>query len=135
MWTKCSLPLRQINYVGGSHWMSLLCGMTCVFCYYVEYIFFSFMNWTRFFFSSPYERMNTRKKALKFKPGPAARFNADASCRNLSKCHLGGVIFGCTNSTIKECLSKQLFGLYPPLNQDFFLLCFFSFLSCLYLHY
>lgn len=55
--------------------------------------------------------MNTGKKALKFKPGPSARFNAGASSRNLSKCHLGGVIFGCTNSTIKECLSNQLFGL------------------------
>ncbi|KAM7264057.1 hypothetical protein ACFE04_001740 [Oxalis oulophora] len=31
--------------------------------------------------------------------------------RNLSKNHLGGVIFGCTNLTIEECLSKQLFGL------------------------
>ncbi|GAB4834047.1 hypothetical protein Ancab_032300 [Ancistrocladus abbreviatus] len=31
--------------------------------------------------------------------------------RNLSKAHLGGVIFGCKNSTIQECLSKQLFGL------------------------
>ncbi|XP_008442365.1 uncharacterized protein LOC103486256 [Cucumis melo] len=55
--------------------------------------------------------MNTGKKALKFKPEPAARYNAHASCRNLGKCHLGGVIFGCTKSTIKECLSKQMFGL------------------------
>ncbi|KAF5472095.1 hypothetical protein F2P56_008837 [Juglans regia] len=31
--------------------------------------------------------------------------------RNLGKSHLGGVIFGCKNNTIKECLSKQLFGL------------------------
>ncbi|WOH08073.1 hypothetical protein DCAR_0727510 [Daucus carota subsp. sativus] len=31
--------------------------------------------------------------------------------RYLSKKNLGGVIFGCTNSTIKECLHKQLFGL------------------------
>ncbi|XP_052173630.1 uncharacterized protein LOC127788951 [Diospyros lotus] len=31
--------------------------------------------------------------------------------RNLMKNHLGGVIFGCNNTTIKECLSKQLFGL------------------------
>ncbi|OIW00868.1 hypothetical protein TanjilG_12809 [Lupinus angustifolius] len=31
--------------------------------------------------------------------------------RNLGKYQLGGVIFGCKNSTIKECLSKQLFGL------------------------
>ncbi|QHO24881.1 Kelch-like protein [Arachis hypogaea] len=32
-------------------------------------------------------------------------------CRNLRKNQLGGVIFGCKNSTLKECLSKQLFGL------------------------
>ncbi|GLT66122.1 hypothetical protein SLA2020_385090 [Shorea laevis] len=31
--------------------------------------------------------------------------------RNLKKSQLGGVIFGCTSSTIKECLFKQLFGL------------------------
>ncbi|RDY12075.1 Kelch-like protein 1, partial [Mucuna pruriens] len=31
--------------------------------------------------------------------------------RNLRKNQLGGVIFGCKNATIKECLSKQLFGL------------------------
>lgn len=30
--------------------------------------------------------------------------------RNLRKGDLGGVIFGCMQSTIKECLSKQLFG-------------------------
>ena len=32
--------------------------------------------------------------------------------RNLRKNQLGGVIFGCTRSTMKECLSKQLFGSY-----------------------
>lgn len=31
--------------------------------------------------------------------------------RNLKKDQLGGVIFGCKTATIKECLSKQLFGL------------------------
>ncbi|KAH9620293.1 hypothetical protein KSS87_005399 [Heliosperma pusillum] len=31
--------------------------------------------------------------------------------RNLDKADLGGVIFGCTDKTINECLSKQLFGL------------------------
>ncbi|KAH1266268.1 B2 protein [Glycine max] len=31
--------------------------------------------------------------------------------RNLEKYQLGGVIFGCKNSTLKECQSKQLFGL------------------------
>ncbi|KAL9315261.1 hypothetical protein ACSQ67_016262 [Phaseolus vulgaris] len=31
--------------------------------------------------------------------------------RNLRKSELGGVIFGCRNATMKECLSKLLFGL------------------------
>ncbi|KAJ0028385.1 hypothetical protein Pint_34969 [Pistacia integerrima] len=34
-----------------------------------------------------------------------------ASARNLGKSQLGGVIFGCKNNTIKECLTNQLFGL------------------------
>lgn len=34
--------------------------------------------------------------------------------RNLNNNHLGGVIFGCKNSTMIECLSKQLFGLPGP---------------------
>lgn len=43
------------------------------------------------------------------------------SFRNLTKSQLGGVVFGCTKNTIKECLSKQLFGessskaYYPPM--------------------
>ncbi|PKI34133.1 hypothetical protein CRG98_045488 [Punica granatum] len=37
--------------------------------------------------------------------------NTSTSHRNLSKGNLGGVIFGCKNSTMKDCLSKQLFGL------------------------
>nr|XP_023903305.1 ring canal kelch protein-like isoform X1 [Quercus suber]XP_023903306.1 ring canal kelch protein-like isoform X1 [Quercus suber] len=36
--------------------------------------------------------------------------NGSTAVRNLSKSHLGGVIFGCKNSTMKECLFKQLFG-------------------------
>lgn len=42
--------------------------------------------------------------------------NSHVSSRNLQKSYLGGVIFGCKNSTIKECLAKQLFGqsfVYP----------------------
>ncbi|GKC50722.1 development/cell death domain-containing protein, partial [Tanacetum coccineum] len=34
--------------------------------------------------------------------------------RDLGKVQLGGVIFGTTNATINECLSKQLFGLPGP---------------------
>ncbi|XP_062165842.1 uncharacterized protein LOC133872362 isoform X2 [Alnus glutinosa] len=37
--------------------------------------------------------------------------SSSVSTRNLGKSHLGGVIFGCKNSTIKECFFKQLFGL------------------------
>jgi len=36
--------------------------------------------------------------------------SSSVSTRNLGKSHLGGVIFGCKNSTIKECFFKQLFG-------------------------
>ncbi|GAB4857293.1 hypothetical protein Ancab_015201 [Ancistrocladus abbreviatus] len=36
---------------------------------------------------------------------------ATIGARNLRKAHLGGVIFGCSNSTVEECLIKQLFGL------------------------
>ncbi|KAK7395047.1 hypothetical protein VNO78_15589 [Psophocarpus tetragonolobus] len=39
-------------------------------------------------------------------------FPPNLSCgRNLRKNELGGVIFGCKKATMKECLSKQLFGL------------------------
>lgn len=37
--------------------------------------------------------------------------HAWSSTRNLGKNQLGGVIFGAKNTTIMECLSKQLFGL------------------------
>ena len=33
-----------------------------------------------------------------------------SSTRNLGKTQLGGVIFGAKKTTIKECISKQLFG-------------------------
>ncbi|GAU17154.1 hypothetical protein TSUD_177840 [Trifolium subterraneum] len=41
-----------------------------------------------------------------YSPSPNQSFG-----RNLTKDELGGVIFGCKNMTIKECLTKQLFGL------------------------
>lgn len=40
-----------------------------------------------------------------------AQSRANFSSRNLTKTQLGGVVFGCTKDTIKECLSKHLFGL------------------------
>lgn len=43
----------------------------------------------------------------------------NVSARNLMKNHLGAVIFGCKNSTMNECLSKQLFGLCPQLSACF----------------
>ncbi|XP_074383015.1 uncharacterized protein LOC141724684 isoform X2 [Apium graveolens] len=43
-----------------------------------------------------------------FCPNQAA---SSTDFRNMRKNNLGGVIFGCTDSTIKECLFKQLFGL------------------------
>ncbi|KAM3700578.1 hypothetical protein ACJW31_05G109500 [Castanea mollissima] len=43
-------------------------------------------------------------------PSPKSS-NRSTTARNLRKSHLGGVIFGCKNSTMKECLSNQLFGL------------------------
>ncbi|KAJ1419283.1 Development/cell death domain [Sesbania bispinosa] len=45
---------------------------------------------------------------LPFSPNLA--FNSVCG-RNLGKYQLGGVIFGCKNSTMQECHSKQLFGL------------------------
>ncbi|KAL9278112.1 putative development/cell death domain, kelch-type beta propeller [Arabidopsis thaliana] len=38
------------------------------------------------------------------------------SFRNLTKSQLGGVVFGCTKNTIKECMSKQLFAVCLPSN-------------------
>ncbi|PON70273.1 BTB-kelch protein [Parasponia andersonii] len=40
--------------------------------------------------------------------------NFSSTARNLRKNELGGVIFGCKHSTMKECFSKQLFGLPAP---------------------
>ncbi|KAL0648949.1 hypothetical protein Bca4012_047240 [Brassica carinata] len=40
-----------------------------------------------------------------------AQSRANFSSRNLTKTQLGGVVFGCTKHTFKECLSKHLFGL------------------------
>ncbi|KAA8517474.1 hypothetical protein F0562_017767 [Nyssa sinensis] len=44
-------------------------------------------------------------------PSTPNQATGTAYARNLRKSHLGGVIFGCKNGTIKECLFKQLFGL------------------------
>ncbi|KAK3227410.1 hypothetical protein Dsin_007272 [Dipteronia sinensis] len=41
-------------------------------------------------------------------PNPTSGY---VSARSLAKRNLGGVIFGCTNKTIQECLTNQLFGL------------------------
>ncbi|XP_050287446.1 uncharacterized protein LOC126726263 isoform X1 [Quercus robur] len=59
--------------------------------------------------------MGARRKTQKFivsenAPSPKS-VNSTTAARNLRKNHLGGVIFGCKNSTMKECLLNQLFGL------------------------
>ncbi|KAK6929515.1 Kelch repeat type 1 [Dillenia turbinata] len=54
------------------------------------------------------------KKALKEKIPPTPpewTVNRSISARNLSTEDLAAVIFGCTHYTIKECLSRMLFGL------------------------
>ncbi|KAK7856185.1 influenza virus ns1a-binding protein like protein a [Quercus suber] len=59
--------------------------------------------------------MGARRKTQTFivsenAPSPKS-VNSSTAARNLRKSHLGGVIFGCKNSTMKECLLNQLFGL------------------------
>ncbi|XP_043701486.1 uncharacterized protein LOC122651958 isoform X2 [Telopea speciosissima] len=44
-------------------------------------------------------------------PSSFSTTNSSATARNLRKENLGGVVFGCKNNTMKECLSKQIFGL------------------------
>jgi len=53
--------------------------------------------------------------------------NVSISTRNLSPQDLGAVIFGCTNNTIAECHSWQLFGI--SLNHDYSLNFVFAELS------
>ncbi|XP_052172229.1 DCD domain-containing protein NRP-A-like [Diospyros lotus] len=74
------------------------CRFIIVFIYFLDY------------------RMGKGRRTNNFRPsGSAAPAPTQATShvkqRGLAKSHLGGVIFGCTNSTIKECFSKQLFGL------------------------
>ena len=54
--------------------------------------------------------------------------NSILATRNLSKSQLGGVVFGCKNSTYKECLFKQLFGMSCSFQFHFFQHLFFSYL-------
>ncbi|XP_058182748.1 uncharacterized protein LOC131300782 isoform X2 [Rhododendron vialii] len=53
----------------------------------------------------------TPNESSAFSPNQALNQNQAVNYRKLGKRHLGGVIFGCKSSTIKECLFKQLFGL------------------------
>ncbi|CAK9184627.1 unnamed protein product, partial [Ilex paraguariensis] len=55
--------------------------------------------------------MGTGRRTQTFMPNESAPFDPNQSARNLRKIHLGGVVFGCKNNTIRECLVKQLFGL------------------------
>ncbi|XP_020275209.1 uncharacterized protein LOC109849752 isoform X2 [Asparagus officinalis] len=64
----------------------------------------------KFFAERPVTRPNSDNRM-----GPRRKAktcgSAYADPRNLSKSSLHGVIFGCNNNTMQECLSKQLFGL------------------------
>ncbi|XP_022633809.1 uncharacterized protein LOC106754867, partial [Vigna radiata var. radiata] len=60
--------------------------------------------------------MNTGRRTQTFRISGAVPFYpnfvvSSVGGRNLEKYQLGGVIFGCKNNTMKECQSKQLFGL------------------------
>lgn len=73
--------------------------------------------------------MGAGRKTQTFTKAPTpdlASYSVQA--RNLSKNHLGGVIFGCKSGTMMECLSKQLFGSYPKsfasFAPTFFFCCF-----------
>ncbi|KAL2337674.1 hypothetical protein Fmac_012120 [Flemingia macrophylla] len=50
-------------------------------------------------------------RTMPFSPNSVASWPSSVGGRNLEKYQLGGVIFGCKTSTMKECQSKQLFGL------------------------
>ncbi|KAI9075996.1 hypothetical protein K1719_042068 [Acacia pycnantha] len=53
----------------------------------------------------------TKSYTLPEKSKTSWSMNCSISARNLGKADLAGVIFGCTNNTIQECISKLLFGL------------------------
>ncbi|KAL6133005.1 hypothetical protein ACLB2K_065242 [Fragaria x ananassa] len=68
-------------------------------------------NWLSF--SDPKMGAGRKTQTCTKAPTPdLASYSVQA--RNLSKNHLGGVIFGCKSGTMMECLSKQLFGLPGP---------------------
>ena len=58
--------------------------------------------------------------------GPSGGGTGPPTQRGLSKSELGGVIFGCTNSTIAECMNHNLFGKHLL---SCHLLCIFYFLN------
>ncbi|KAI5392130.1 hypothetical protein KIW84_076787 [Lathyrus oleraceus] len=61
-----------------------------------------------------FHKMRTERKIQTFNAKsalPISQNLVNRCGRNLKKDQLGGVIFGCTRHTMKECLSKQLFGL------------------------
>ncbi|XP_061986439.1 uncharacterized protein LOC133705315 [Populus nigra] len=53
----------------------------------------------------------TRTLHFKEKSVSQTSVNSSITARNLRKSDLAGVIFGCKNNTIRECFSKQLFGI------------------------
>lgn len=53
----------------------------------------------------------TQTYTMQEKTLPNRTLNGSVTSRNLGKSSLAGVIFGCKNNTMQECLSEQLFGL------------------------
>ncbi|XP_060176746.1 uncharacterized protein LOC132606984 isoform X1 [Lycium barbarum] len=60
--------------------------------------------------------MGAGRRTQTFVPDSASSFQTKHSggFRYLTKKQLGGVIFGCKDNTMKECILKQLFGLPAP---------------------
>ncbi|KAF6174107.1 hypothetical protein GIB67_020289 [Kingdonia uniflora] len=52
-----------------------------------------------------------KKQTLTLEERPRYTPSVSNAVRNLARENLGGVIFGCTHDTLKECLSKRIFGL------------------------
>lgn len=57
-------------------------------------------------------RKKTREFPSKEKYEAPWTVNMSGTARNLTKDKLGGVIFGCKNHTITECLENELFGVF-----------------------
>lgn len=79
-----------------------------------KYLFFFFFFWLRDIYSMGISnRMGTIKNGDTYFGNTSFSQNIPIGVlahRNLGKNNLGGVIFGCKDNTMKECLFKQIFG-------------------------